>query len=142
MEKRYRQSCPAARTLEIVGERWTLLIVRDLMAGPLRFQQLRQSLAGISPNLLSERLKRLENHGILQRQVGEDHPPQSSYSLTAKGRELSTAVGALFTWGVRHLDTEIRLVHEACSGEVDVVFFCETCRTPVARSECRRTITK
>ena len=77
----YEQNCPVARTLEIVGERWSLLILRDLLRkGPLRFQELEQSLAGVAPNTLSARLKTLEAHGVIATRLYETHPPRYSPS--------------------------------------------------------------
>ena len=97
------QRCPVARTLEIVGERWTLLVVRDLVLhGPQRFADLQQRLAGVSPSTLSARLKRLEDAGVVQRRFYEDHPPRAEYLLTDKGRALAPVVRALRDWGERH----------------------------------------
>ena len=85
----YDMTCPVARTLDIIGERWTVLILRDLFReGPRRFQDFERSLAGISPNTLSARLKRLEEHTIVSRRFYEQHPPRAEYELTDKGREL------------------------------------------------------
>ena len=85
----YDLRCPIARTLDIVGERWTILILRDLVTGGLRkFQDFERSLAGISPNTLSARLKRLEEAGIVERRFYEQHPPRAEYLLTEKGKEL------------------------------------------------------
>lgn len=95
--------CPVARTLDVIGERWTILILRDLMvSGPRRFQDWERSLAGISPNTLSTRLKRLEEAGIVERRIYEQHPPRAEYILTEKGNELRPVLGALFEWGKRH----------------------------------------
>ena len=99
----YGQDCPVARTLDIVGERWTLLILRDLLReGPRKFQDLEGSLAGIGPNTLSARLKRLEEAGIVERRFYEQHPPRAEYLLTEKGTELRPVLKALFEWGQRH----------------------------------------
>src|SRR5215471_9722075 len=85
----YDPRCPVARTLEIIGERWTMLILRDLIIeGPRKFQDLLTSLSGISPNTLSARLKTLEDHGLVERRFYEDHPPRAEYVLTEKGRDL------------------------------------------------------
>jgi DNA-binding HxlR family transcriptional regulator len=95
--------CPIARTLDIVGERWTILILRDLvLSGPRKFQDLERSLAGISPNTLSTRLKRLEEAGIVERHFYEQHPPRAEYVLTEKGNELRPVLKALLDWGQRH----------------------------------------
>jgi DNA-binding HxlR family transcriptional regulator len=103
MTNGYESPCPIARALDIVGERWTILIVRDLVLhGPRRFQDFEQSLAGISPNTLSARLKTLEENGVVQREFYEDHPPRARYVLTEKGRELRPVLRALLTWGQNH----------------------------------------
>ena len=99
----YDMRCPIARTLNIVGERWTILILRDLLvAGPRKFQDFEQSLAGISPNTLSARLKRLEQAGIVERRFYEQHPPRAEYLLTKKGNELRPVLRALLDWGRTH----------------------------------------
>jgi DNA-binding HxlR family transcriptional regulator len=99
----YDMRCPIARTLDIVGERWTILILRDLMVdGPRKFQDFARSLGGISPNTLSARLKRLEDAGIVERRFYEQHPPRAEYALTEKGNELRPVLRALFEWGQRH----------------------------------------
>src|ERR1700730_3218801 len=96
----YRQDCPVARTLDVVGERWTLLILRDLFRqGPRKFQDLEASLTGIGPNTLSARLKRLEEAGIVERRFYEQHPPPPEYVLTQKGRALGPVLLALKKWG-------------------------------------------
>jgi len=99
----YDMRCPIARTLDIVGERWTILILRDLVtSGPRKFQDFQHSLAGISPNTLSARLKRLEEAGIVERRFYEQHPPRAEYLLTQKGEELRPTLRTLFDWGQRH----------------------------------------
>jgi DNA-binding HxlR family transcriptional regulator len=95
--------CPIARTLDVIGERWTVLILRDLVVGgPRKFQDFERSLAGISPNTLSTRLKRLEDAGIVERRFYEQHPPRAEYVLTEKGNELRPVLRALLEWGKRH----------------------------------------
>jgi DNA-binding HxlR family transcriptional regulator len=99
----YDMRCPIARTLDIIGERWTILILRDLVVGgPQKFQDFQQSLAGISPNTLSARLKRLEESGVVERRFYEQHPPRAEYLLTAKGRALGPVLKALLDWGRSH----------------------------------------
>jgi DNA-binding HxlR family transcriptional regulator len=95
--------CPIARSLDVVGERWTILILRELIRfGPRKFQQLEQALVGLGPNTLSARLKRLEHAGIVERRFYEQHPPRAEYLLTEKGKELRPVLRALFEWGERH----------------------------------------
>jgi len=99
----YDLPCPIARTLDIVGERWTWLILRDLLLeGPRKFQDLQLSLRGISPTTLSARLKTLEDQGIVERHIYEKYPPRAEYTLTDKGRELGPVLKALRDWGSRH----------------------------------------
>jgi DNA-binding HxlR family transcriptional regulator len=96
-----------ARTLDIVGERWTVLILRDLfLHGPQKFQDFQTSLSGISPNILSARLKRLEEADTIERRFYTEHPPRAEYVLTAKGRELGPVLKALRGWGERHTSAE------------------------------------
>lgn len=96
----YGLECPVARALNIVGERWTFLILRDLLRqGACKNQDLERSLAGISPNTLSARLKRLEQEGIVVRRFYEKYPPRAEYVLTEKGRALGPVLLALKKWG-------------------------------------------
>jgi DNA-binding HxlR family transcriptional regulator len=95
--------CPVARTLDIIGDRWTMLIVRDLVLhGPRKFADLQRSLPRASPNTLSDRLKTLEEHGVVTRRFYEDHPPRAEYLLTPKGDDLRPILRALRIWGERH----------------------------------------
>ena len=96
MSTSYNRSCPVARTLEIIGDRWTILIIRDLLLkGPRKFIDFELSLQGISPNTLSARLKTLEETGLIERRFYEQHPPRAEYLLTAKGRDLGPVLRAL-----------------------------------------------
>jgi DNA-binding HxlR family transcriptional regulator len=106
MAKSYNQrGCPVARTLEVVGERWTVLILRDLfLRGPRRFQDFQESLAGIAPNTLSARLKALEDSGIVARELYSEHPPRLEYQLTEKGRSLGPVIKAMRDWGLKNTD--------------------------------------
>jgi DNA-binding HxlR family transcriptional regulator len=96
------QVCSIARTLEVVGDRWTLLIIRDLALGLSRFDQLLTSL-GVASNVLTDRLRRLVAEGILERVRYSERPERFEYRLTGKGRELGLALLALMQWGDRHL---------------------------------------
>ena len=127
MPKDYGQACPVAKTLEVIGDRWTLLVVRDLLAGTRRFQDLLESLPGIAPNILSDRLKLMETHGLVERRLYSDHPPRAEYTLTDKGKELGVVVGALATWGSRHVFRRRSLVHTGCGQPVKLGYFCPDC---------------
>ncbi|HEY0168863.1 MAG TPA: winged helix-turn-helix transcriptional regulator [Jatrophihabitans sp.] len=99
----YGQICGLSRALEIVGERWALLIIRDLMIGPKRFTDLRQGLPRIPTNVLSARLKELEHHGVLQRRILPRPATAVVYELTPYGRELDDILLALGRWGSQSL---------------------------------------
>jgi DNA-binding HxlR family transcriptional regulator len=122
-KKDYGQRCPVAKTLELVGDRWTLLVVRDLLDGTRRFQDLQTGLPGLAPNILSDRLKLMEEHGLVERRFYSDHPPRAEYALTAKGQELGVVIGALAAWGSRHAYTRSRLVDADSGREVRLGYF-------------------
>src|SRR5215208_1271548 len=104
-EKRsYGQYCTVARALDVVGERWTLLLVRELSTGPKRFKDLLEGLPGIGTNLLASRLKMLEGEGIVRRATLPPPAGSSVYELTGLGRELEPVIVALSRWGARLLD--------------------------------------
>jgi DNA-binding HxlR family transcriptional regulator len=104
MATRYDQKhCPVARALDVVGEKWSLLILRDLfLHGPRRFQDFARSLTGVAPNTLSARLKTLEAQGVVATRLYEQHPPRYEYFLTDKGRALGPVLKALRAWGERY----------------------------------------
>ncbi len=135
MATRYNQPCPVAKTLEVIGDRWTLLVVRDLLSGTKRFQDLLATLPGIAPNILSARLKLMEEHGLIGRRFYSDHPPRAEYALTDKGRELGVVVGALAAWGGRHVHKQTRLVHAGCGHPVSVGYYCPDCGEGVRGAE-------
>jgi DNA-binding HxlR family transcriptional regulator len=101
----YDQDCPIARTLDVIGDRWTLIIIRDLFLGRTRFNEFRQSTPRISPKVLSERLTRLEEDRIVDRVVTNGRPPRVEYHLTPKGRALFPVLFAIGAWGFEHLFT-------------------------------------
>ena len=101
--KSYDQYCPVAEALDLVGERWTLLIVRELTYGPQRFTDLRVGLPGIPPNLLASRLRELEDGGIVRRRDLPAPAARSVYELTEEGRGLEPTLRALARWGIHRL---------------------------------------
>ena len=102
-DHRYHQYCALARALDVVGDRWTLLIVRELVPGPRRFTDLLDGLPGVSRNLLTERLRGLERDGIVMRQELPPPAARQVYVLTDEGRDLAAAVGPLIVWGARRM---------------------------------------
>jgi DNA-binding HxlR family transcriptional regulator len=97
-----QEYCSIARSLEIVGERWTLLIIRDAFLGRRRFEEFQESL-GIARNVLTDRLNRLVDEGIFDKVPYSEHPPRHEYRLTRKGRDLNVSLAALRQWGDRYL---------------------------------------
>lgn len=99
------EDCPVAATLSVVGDRWSLLAIRDLLRrGPRRFQDFEASLTGISPTTLSARLKRLEEAGVVERRFYEERPPRAEYLLTDKGKALGPIILAMRRWGETYGD--------------------------------------
>src|SRR6185312_4617056 len=95
-----QKDCPVALTLDVIGEKWTLLILRDLFRrGPLRFQALHDGLPGVAPNTLSARLKALERNRVVGTRLYESHPPRYEYFLTEKGKALGPVLKAIHNWG-------------------------------------------
>ena len=129
--------CPIANTLDLVGDRWTLLIVRDLLRGRARYSDLAQSVEGIPLSILAGRLKMLEREGIVAKRPYSDHPPRADYLLTQKGHELGVVVGALSSWGERYLEHVRSLVDNECGHGVKVVYHCEICGRGSPRSRVR-----
>jgi DNA-binding HxlR family transcriptional regulator len=114
MGRSYEQICPIARALDVVGERWTLLILRELFFGKTRFSELQAGLPGIPTRILSERLKKLEASGLVAREVYSQHPLRAAYQLTEAGRGLKPVLAAVARWGLDNFlnDNERRLVLE------------------------------
>ena len=123
------QTCSVAAALEVVGERWTLLILRDTFLGVRRFDDFQRSL-GIARNVLQARLERLVEEGILERRLYQEHPPRHEYRLTPKGVDLWPTVVALMKWGDRHAFPDgppVVIEHRGCGGEVDDRRICTRC---------------
>lgn len=99
----YDQACPIARTLDIIGDRWTLLIVRDLFLGLTRFNQFLESSEGLPPKVLSARLKKLHENGLIERRIYSEHPLRAEYRLTDLGRSLFPVIKSIGQWGFEHM---------------------------------------
>jgi DNA-binding HxlR family transcriptional regulator len=123
------QNCSIARTLELVGERWTILILRDVFLGTYRFDELQRDL-GIARNVLQTRLARLVDEQILRRVQYQERPPRFEYRLTRKGTDLWPVLVALLNWGDRHVAPNgppIIIRHRGCGGEIDDRRRCTSC---------------
>jgi DNA-binding HxlR family transcriptional regulator len=99
-----RSNCPISSTLDLLGDRWTLLVVRDLLfVGKRRFGEFLESPEGIPTNILSDRLRRLEEHGVVEKSLYSSRPQRYEYRLTARGADLFHVLLAMAEWGLRHL---------------------------------------
>jgi DNA-binding HxlR family transcriptional regulator len=128
-----RQDCAIAGALEVIGERWTLLIVRDALFGVRRFSDFQAHL-DIPKAVLSERLSSLVAHGVLERRPDPDHSRRHLYELTEAGRELWPVLSALLVWGDRNCyPTPVLFRHATCGTELDELAACPACKlTPPA----------
>lgn len=124
------QECSIAASLEVVGERWSLLIIRDVLRGKRRFDQIQTSL-GIARNVLTKRLNRLIETGILERRPYQTSPERFEYFLTEKGLDLWPVLMAYLEWGDKYCEPESGpprlIVHKGCGGEVDGRRICQKC---------------
>ncbi|WP_433683323.1 winged helix-turn-helix transcriptional regulator [Nocardia sp. CA-119907] len=118
----YNQYCGLSRSLDLVGERWTLLIVRELMSGPKRYTDLADALDGIGTSLLAARIKQLDDDGLITRYTLPPPAASQVYELTSAGRELATALVPLAMWGIRHQFDEPRKAEESYRAEWTLVF--------------------
>jgi DNA-binding HxlR family transcriptional regulator len=124
------QECAIAATLEVVGERWTLLILRDILRGNRRFDQLQESL-GLARNVLSNRLGRLTDEDIVERRIYQERPERYEYFLTEKGLDLWPVLVAMLGWGDKHVYGEdggpVVMIHKECGGRINDRRICEEC---------------
>jgi len=134
------QQCSVARTLEVVGERWTLLILRDAFLGVRRFDDFQRSL-GVARNVLTTRLQRLVDAGLLERRRYQERPERFEYRLTEMGLDLWPSIVALMRFGDRHLAGDdgppMSLEHRGCGGAVTERLPCDRCGADVGPRDVR-----
>jgi DNA-binding HxlR family transcriptional regulator len=125
-----QQTCSVARALEVVGERWTVLILRDVFLGLRRFEDIQRDL-GVARNVLASRLDGLVDRGVLERHAYQERPLRHEYRLTEKGLDLWPVITALMAWGDRHEPADggppVVLEHRACGGRLDADRVCDRC---------------
>jgi DNA-binding HxlR family transcriptional regulator len=130
-EPRTAPQSPLAAALGRIGDRWSLQVVEALLAGPRRNAELAQDVTGIAPNILADRLRRLEADGLIATTAYSERPPRFEYRLTADGRALAGALRLLADWGARHGGADAEghefLRHEACGTALEARWFCPTC---------------
>jgi DNA-binding HxlR family transcriptional regulator len=121
--------CSVAQCLEVTGEWWSMLIVRDVFLGVRRFDEIQERL-GISRNILQQRLARLVEHGVLDKVPYSEHPPRHEYRLTSKGRDLWPVLTAMRQWGDKHAAPDgppLQTVHKSCGHVSEAVLTCSGC---------------
>ena len=126
---------PLAAALERVGDRWSLLLVEALLPGPRRFGELAEAVPGIAPNILAERLRRLEAERVIRSSPYSQRPPRFVYQLTDEGAELAGALRLLADWGSRVAREAEPVRHAACGTPLEARWFCPTCARAVEGSE-------
>jgi len=126
---------PLAAALERVGDRWSLLLVEALLAGPRRYSELGESVTGIASNILADRLRRLEAERVVRATPYSDRPPRFVYELTEEGAELAGALRLLADWGSRAAHDADPLRHASCGTPLEARWFCPTCARPVEGRE-------
>jgi DNA-binding HxlR family transcriptional regulator len=135
-----QQPCSIARTVAVLGERWTMVILREAFQGERRFEDIQRGL-GIARNILADRLQMLVSEGILERRLYQDRPPRHEYRLTEKGRDLYPVLIALMQWGDRYTAGDagppVLLVHEPCGHRTAPHFVCSYCGEPIDPREMR-----
>jgi DNA-binding HxlR family transcriptional regulator len=123
------QNCSIARTLEVIGDRWTMLVIRDAFLGVRRFDDFQRSL-GVARNVLADRLARLCADGVLQRRSYQQRPERYEYELTAQGLDLWPVLVSLLTWGDRYraeAGPPRLILHRDCGGQITARATCSTC---------------
>ncbi len=136
MKNAYSLPCNIAQTLNLIGDKWSLLILHRLLTGRGTFKELQESLEGIPSNLLSERLKTLEGDGLVHSELYQQHPPRYRYTLTESGEDLEDVFNSLVLWGEKHLTTCYKkLVHDACGHPVEHLYYCAHCKSVVGGDE-------
>jgi DNA-binding HxlR family transcriptional regulator len=131
--------CSIAQCLEVVGEWWSMLILRDAFLGVTRFDQFQERL-GISRNVLNQRLAHLVDAGVLVKIPYNDHPPRHDYRLTDKGRDLWPVVTTMRQWGDKHAAPDgppLQVTHKACGEISDAVLSCSACGAPIGARDVR-----
>lgn len=129
--------CSVARTLQIIGDRWSILLLREMMLGVRRFDEFRQNL-GIAPNILSDRLQRMQENGIASRVAYQDRPPRFEYRFTPKGRDLYATVLVVMRWGDKWLSRQrppLLLRHSRCQHDFSALVACSACGQEVGPND-------
>lgn len=128
MKKQYNLQCNIAQTLNIIGDKWSLLILHQILMGHDTYKEIQDGLDGIPTNLLSERLKTMENDELIEKNLYQAHPPRYKYSLTERGYDLEDVFNSMIMWGQKHLNKCYKkLVHDECNHSIIHKYYCTNC---------------
>ncbi|CUH91806.1 winged helix-turn-helix transcriptional regulator [Herbinix luporum] len=136
MKNLYNLPCSIAQALNIIGDKWTLLIIRQLMLGYDTYSSIQERLEGIPSNLLSNRLKALEQDGLITAKLYQSHPPRYRYLLTESGRDLSDVFNSIILWGEKNLQKcHKKLTHSDCGHKIELTYYCPKCNKTINRED-------
>lgn len=137
MSQQYPFHCNIAQALNIIGDKWSLLILHGIMIGHHTYKEISDGLEGsIASNLLSNRLKALEADGLISSELYQKHPPRYRYTLTPASEDLNIVFNSMVLWGEKHLTTCYkRLVHTSCRHTVETQYYCPHCQTVVPHDQ-------
>lgn len=128
MKGTYDFDCNLAETLNLVGDKWTLLVLHRISKENNTFKELQESLSPIPTNILSDRIKLLEKNGFITPKLYSEHPPRYKYLLTKMGKEFEPVFNSMILWANKHLDKcEKTVKHEVCNEEVELKYYCKKC---------------
>lgn len=136
MKNQYDLPCNIAQTLNLIGDKWTLLILHAIQCDKHTYKELQEALPKIPTNLLSNRLKELEKDGLIACSLYQDHPPRYQYELSESGKDLKDLYHVIAIWGEKHLNKcPKKVTHAKCQHNVKVMYYCEHCDTYVDADE-------
>lgn len=132
MKNQYNLPCNIAQTLNIIGDKWSLLILHRILIGCETYKDIQDGLEGIPTNLLSDRLKTMEADELIDRGLYQSHPPRYRYTLTEKGLDLVDVFNSLMLWGQKHLNKCYKkLIHKECKVNIEHKYYCPECNKNV-----------
>lgn len=138
MKNQYNLPCNIAQTLNIIGDKWSLLILHRMFMGLETYKEIQEGLEGIPTNLLAERLRSMEQDGLISRELYQTNPPRHKYILTEKGSELEDVFNSLILWGQKYLITCYKkMVHKGCKGNglIEHRYYCVDCNENIDKSD-------
>lgn len=136
MKNIYNLPCNIAQSLNIIGDKWTLLILHQLMLGHDTYKEIQDNLDGIPSNLLSDRLKCLETEALIACELYQNHPPRYRYLLTESGKDLGDVFNSIILWGEKNLKKcHKQLTHSECGHGIELQYYCSHCGKTIAKED-------